>query len=146
MICDAFFCLLNIFRAILSCLPLIYRECRGTAIALIQTPPLIGEPRKKDTGGAGRGQGAEIGDDGQDPRSGDTKLETEPGGGRDLETEGPGPDLCLPPDLEMNGPEIIVRWQLWRKDSQVIEETKYIGFIIITFLSFSVGQHNHFHL
>ena len=56
-------------------------------MTLIQTPLLIGEPRRKDTGGAGRGQGAETGDDGQDPRSGDTKLETETGGGPDLETE-----------------------------------------------------------
>ena len=96
--------MLNIFRAILSCLPLLYRECRGTAMTLIQTPLLIGDPRRKDTGGAGREQGAETGDDGQDQRSGDTKLETETGGGPDLETEGPDPDLCLPPDLEMKDP------------------------------------------
>ena len=83
-------------------------------MTLIQTPPLIGEKkRRKDTGGAGRGRGAEIGgasrgakigDDDQDPRSGDTRTETDTGGGPDLETEGPDQDLCLPRDLEMKGP------------------------------------------
>ena len=80
---------------------------------LIQTPLLIGDQRRKDTGGAGRGrgqgaeiggasQGAKTGEDDQDLRSGDTRTETETGGGQDLETE--GPDLRLPPDLEMKGP------------------------------------------
>ena len=81
------------------------------------------EKRRKDTGGAGRGHGAEIGgagrgqgadiggasreakigDDDPDPRSGDTRTETDTGEGPDLETEGPDQDLCLPRDLEMKG-------------------------------------------
>ena len=113
MIYDAFFLFVKIFRAILSCLPRIYRECLGTVTTLTQTPLLIGDQRRKDTGGAGRGQGAEIGgvsqgakigDDDPDPRSGDTRTETDTGGGPDLETEGPDQDLCLPRDLEMKGP------------------------------------------
>ena len=128
MIYDAFFLFVKIFRAILSCLPRIYRECHGTAMTLIQTPLLIGERRKKDTGGAGRGHGAEIGDGDRDQRRGDTKIETETGGGQDLgtgdqgqdlETEGPDRDLCPLQDREMKGPGIIVKSQLWRKGSQV---------------------------
>ena len=108
--------MLNIFfvRAVLPRLPRIYRECLGTVTTLTQTPLLIGDQRRKDTGGAGRGRGAEIGgvsqgaetgEDDQDLRSGDTRTKIDTGGGQDLETEGPDQDLRLLQDLEMKGLE-----------------------------------------